>query len=83
MLVCETGFTDRHLDKGLSLDGYTLFCQDRIVGKGGGICAYVRSGVFAVIVIRQTLFILSMYLLLSYLVISIVLFQSSQLQPLL
>ena len=26
VLVCETWFTVRHLDKDLSLDGYTLFC---------------------------------------------------------
>jgi hypothetical protein len=44
-LICESRFTDEQLNKDFSLDGYTLFHQDRIGRKGGGVCSYVRSSV--------------------------------------
>jgi len=42
-LITETWFTDKQQNSVVSIAGYSLYRRDRKSGKGGGVCAYVRS----------------------------------------
>ena len=45
-LVVETWFKAKHSDAEISIPGYTLYRRDRVgKRKGGGLCAYVKSGI--------------------------------------
>ena len=44
-LITETWYTKKHQDTLVGIPNYTLFRRDRLRGKGGGVCAYVRSSI--------------------------------------
>jgi len=43
--ITETWFTKSHSDIILSIADYNLYRRDRIGGRGGGVCIYVRSNI--------------------------------------
>jgi len=44
-LITETWYTKKHQDTLVGIPNDTLFRRDRLRGKGGGVCAYVRSSI--------------------------------------
>jgi hypothetical protein len=44
-LISETWFTDVQSSCDVSINGYTLFRQDRANRRGGGVCVYVKNGI--------------------------------------
>lgn len=44
-IITETWFTKNHLDCTVGIPNYNLFRRDRVAGRGGGVCAYIRSNI--------------------------------------